>query len=54
VIPGRTTNARPVEHHGAEQRQVDVEASVIPLLERAGLVSGVHWPTPERVAALRR
>lgn len=40
--------------HGVEPRQVDLAASVIRLLERAGLVSGVHWPTPERVTALRR
>jgi hypothetical protein len=54
VIPDRTTNARPVEDHGVEQRQVDVAASVIRLLEPAGLVSGVHWRAPERVTALRR
>ena len=40
--------------HGVEPHQVDLSAEVIRLMERAGWVSDVHWPTPERLAALRR
>ena len=40
--------------HGVEPHQVDISAEVIRLLERVGWVSDVKWPTPERLAALRR
>ncbi len=39
--------------HGVEPGQLDLSAELIRLMERAGWVSNVHWPTAERLAALR-
>lgn len=36
--------------HGVLPRQLDTSAIIIRLMERAGLVSGVKWPSPERIA----
>ena len=38
--------------HGALRHQPDSSAGVIRLLERAGWVTNVEWPTPKRVFAL--
>jgi stearoyl-CoA desaturase (delta-9 desaturase) len=40
--------------HGVERGQLDLSAELIRLMERAGWVSDVHWPTAARLAALRR
>jgi len=40
--------------HGVEPGQLDLSAELIRLMERAGWVSEVHWPTAPRLAALRR
>ena len=37
--------------HGVLPRQVDTSAIIIRLLERAGLVREVRWPSPERIAS---
>ncbi|MEU1724141.1 acyl-CoA desaturase [Nonomuraea sp. NPDC005692] len=39
--------------HGALKGQIDLSAGTIRLFERAGWVSDVRWPTPERLAAKR-
>ncbi|MEV0480106.1 acyl-CoA desaturase [Streptomyces sp. NPDC050508] len=39
--------------HGVDRGQIDPSAAVIRLLERAGWVHDVHWPTADRVAARR-
>ncbi len=38
--------------HGVGRHQIDSSAGVIRLLERAGWVTDVKWPTPARVASL--
>jgi stearoyl-CoA desaturase (Delta-9 desaturase) len=40
--------------HGADPHQVDISAAVIRIFERAGWVTGVHWPSPARLASRRR
>jgi stearoyl-CoA desaturase (Delta-9 desaturase) len=40
--------------HGVEPHQLDLSAELIRFMERAGWVSDVHWPTEQRLAALRR
>jgi stearoyl-CoA desaturase (Delta-9 desaturase) len=40
--------------HGADPGQVDVSAEVIRIFERLGWVTGVHWPTAERLDKHRR
>jgi stearoyl-CoA desaturase (Delta-9 desaturase) len=40
--------------HGVLPGQLDPSARLIWLLEKAGWVYDVHWPKPQRVAALRR
>ncbi|WP_329254819.1 acyl-CoA desaturase [Streptomyces sp. NBC_01478] len=39
--------------HGVDRGQIDPSAAVIRLMERAGWVHDVRWPTPDRVAARR-
>jgi stearoyl-CoA desaturase (delta-9 desaturase) len=39
--------------HGVDRGQIDPSAAVIRLLERAGWVHDVRWPTADRVAARR-
>jgi fatty-acid desaturase len=39
--------------HGVEPGQLDLSAELIQLMEKAGWVRDVHWPTAERLAALR-
>jgi stearoyl-CoA desaturase (Delta-9 desaturase) len=40
--------------HGADPHQVDISAAIISLFERAGWVTGVHWPSPARLNSRRR
>jgi stearoyl-CoA desaturase (delta-9 desaturase) len=40
--------------HGVERGQIDVTARVIWVLERLRLAYDVRWPTPERLARIRR
>ncbi|WP_406123857.1 acyl-CoA desaturase [Streptomyces sp. NBC_00989] len=39
--------------HGVDRGQIDPSAAVIRLMERAGWVYDVRWPSPDRVAARR-
>lgn len=39
--------------HGVERHQLDSTARVIRILEAAGLLNDVHWPTPETLQARR-
>ena len=39
--------------HGVLPWQLDTSATIIRLMERAGLVSSVKWPSPERIARKR-
>jgi stearoyl-CoA desaturase (delta-9 desaturase) len=40
--------------HGVDHGQIDISGRVIWLLERLGLAYDVRWPTPARLARLRR
>lgn len=40
--------------HGVDRGQVDLSAELIRVFERAGWVSGVHWPSPARLDQHRR
>ncbi|WP_328830655.1 acyl-CoA desaturase [Streptomyces sp. NBC_00252] len=39
--------------HGVDRGQIDPSAAVIRLMERAGWVHDVHWPTADRITARR-
>ncbi|MFF6990866.1 fatty acid desaturase [Streptomyces sp. NPDC010273] len=39
--------------HGVDRGQIDPSAGVIRLMERAGWVHDVHWPTADRITARR-
>jgi stearoyl-CoA desaturase (Delta-9 desaturase) len=40
--------------HGVDRGQVDLSAGLIRVFERAGWVSGVRWPSPDRLEQRRR